>query len=262
MVEQEDYPLAKDLVRKFINLLVSSTNYALKIKVDCLVHLYTSVDGSSGLKALAFELLVTLGQQEDCLDIMIKRIREIEADSKNWNLKIDERRSLYRVCARALDHYQDSSNAFKLMHAHLKLFSESDAKDIAAAEDDARRSVILAIKAIDVINFAELLELPVIKQLTSKHPEVSQLLNLFNDVSASEFEPQIAKFTSLMEREGLTRQELIRKKSYVQICTISTQSKTNYKYTELSQLLNIDEAEIEEWAVEAIQNKIIDAKID
>ena len=122
--------------------------------------------------------------------------------------------------------------------------------------------MILAIKAIDVINFAELLELPVIKQLTSKHPEVSQLLNLFNDVSATEFEPQIAKFSSLMEREGLTKQELIRKKSYVQICTLSTQSKTNYKYTELSQLLNIAEPEIEEWAVEAIQNKIIDAKID
>lgn len=107
------------------------------------------------------------------------------------------------MCAKALDHYSDSSNAFKLMHAYLRLYRETD--DLAAAEDDARRGVILAIKAIDVINFAELLRLPVIKQLTLKHPEVSQLLNLFNDVSATEFEPQISQFSTLMTREGLTR---------------------------------------------------------
>lgn len=37
---------------------------------------------------------------------------------------------------------------------------------------------------------------------------------------------------------------------------------TNFSYTELAQLLNIDIEEIELWAIEAIQNKIIDAKID
>lgn len=64
-----------------------------------------------------------------------------------------------------------------------------------------------------------------------------------------------------MKSEGLTEQELILKKSYVQICTLST-DKTNFSFTELSQLLNIPVDEIEFWAIEAIQNKIIDAKID
>mmetsp|Transcript_42896 Transcript_42896/g.56731 ORF Transcript_42896/g.56731 Transcript_42896/m.56731 type:complete len:89 (-) Transcript_42896:176-442(-) len=64
-----------------------------------------------------------------------------------------------------------------------------------------------------------------------------------------------------MRNEGLTEQELIIKKSYVQICSLNT-DKTNYSYTDLAEKLNIDKEEIELWAIDAIQNKIIDAKID
>lgn len=46
-------------------------------------------------------------------------------------------------------------------------------------------------------------------------------------------------------------QEAINKKSYLQICTLSTET-SNFKYSELSKLLNIDEDGIEEWAIEAI----------
>lgn len=71
----------------------------------------------------------------------------------------------------------------------------------------------------------------------------------------------MSEYRDLMTNEGLTEQELVVKKSYVQICTLNTQV-TNFSYTELSQLLNIDMEEIEFWAIDAIQNKIIDAKID
>jgi len=64
-----------------------------------------------------------------------------------------------------------------------------------------------------------------------------------------------------MTTEGLYENELIVKKSYVQICSLDN-VKTNYSYTELSEILNIGQDEIELWAIEAIQNKIIDAKID
>lgn len=47
-------------------------------------------------------------------------------------------------------------------------------------------------------------------------------------------------------------EEAINKKSYLQICTLSTETSTNFKYSELSKLLNIDENGIEEWAIEAI----------
>jgi hypothetical protein len=43
-----------------------------------------------------------------------------------------------------------------------------------------------------------------------------------------------------MSDEGLTTEEVIQKKTYVQICSLSTE-KTNFKYDELASLLNISE---------------------
>ena len=175
-----------------------------------------------------------------------------------------------------LDQTGEYSHAFKVMHAYLKLYEQSEkAAILAATENDARRCVILAIKAVDVINFAELINLSAIKQLTQKHQKVFTLLNLFTEATCAEFKNQLSNYRDLMTTEGLTEQELIVKKSYVQICTLNTQV-TNFSYTELAQLLNvshlssfltqfffqIDVDEIEMWAIEAIQNNIIDAKID
>lgn len=45
------------------------------------------------------------------------------------------------------------------------------------------------------------------------------------------------------------------------MCSLQ-KDKTNFSYEELSKLLNIEADEVELWAIEAITNKIIDAKID
>lgn len=56
--------------------------------------------------------------------------------------------------------------------------------------------------------------------------------------------------------------QLLKKKSYLLICQLSTEKTTNFKYSEVASLINIEEDEVEEWAIEAIANKIIDGKID
>ena len=73
-----------------------------------------------------------------------------------------------------------------------------------------------------MINFAELLDLPVIKKLQENNPKVFQLLNNLSQSSAKEFAGQIKQFSELMKQENLTERELITKKSYVQICTLDT----------------------------------------
>jgi len=65
-----------------------------------------------------------------------------------------------------------------------------------------------------------------------------------------------------MAEEKLETKNVILKKSYLQICQLSTETMTNFKYEDLANLLNIDKDDVEEWAIEAIQAKIIDAKID
>ena len=193
---------------------------------------------NSGIKSFSFEKLVTLCLAENCTDIVVERARQIVKDSGEWSLSKEERRSLFQAVGKMLDQTGEFSHAFKVMHAYLKLYEQSEKAALAATENDARRCVILAIKAVDVINFAELINLPAIKQLTQKHQKVFTLLNLFTEATCTEFKNQLSNYRDLMTTEGLTEQELIVKKSYVQICTLNTQV-TNFTYTELSQLLNV-----------------------
>ena len=88
---------------RFIDLLVEQSEYALKIKVDCLVQLYNSVHTNSGIKSFAFEKLIDLCLRENCCDIVVERARKIVIESKDWPLTNDERRTLYQKVGRALD---------------------------------------------------------------------------------------------------------------------------------------------------------------
>lgn len=86
---------------------------------------------------------------------MITQCRSIEKESANWNLTIDERRDLYKTVADTLDRQTDKE-AFKVTYAYINLFKQEGInKDVEAS---ARRCVILALKASDIINFEELLD--------------------------------------------------------------------------------------------------------
>lgn len=131
--------------------------------------------------------------------------------------------------------------------------------------------MILAIKTPNVINFEELLDLKAIKALEGvsiflthnlqKNKDVFSLLSLFTSTDAKNFLKELSQFDQLMKEEKLTKEDLVLKKSYVQICSLNTE-KTNFKYSELATLLNLSADLVEEWAIEAIGKQIIDAKID
>ena len=64
-----------------------------------------------------------------------------------------------------------------------------------------------------------------------------------------------------MDQEKLAVEEVIRKKQYVQICSLNLDN-SNHKYQDLAQILNISKEDVEQWSIEAIAAGIIDAKID
>jgi len=119
----------------------------------------------------------------------------------------------------------------------------------------------LAVKSKAVINFEELQALKAIKQLETKQTEVFEFLNLFTSTDAKSFKAALPKFDQLLKTENLTKEEVILKKSYIQICSLSTET-SNFKYSDLATLLDISADDVEEWAIEAITNRIIDAQID
>jgi hypothetical protein len=108
------------------------------------------------------------------------------------------------------------------------------------AEASARRCVILALKASDIINFEELLELESIKSLADSHKEVLDLLSGFITTDAKDFKNWVSsKFGALCKKEDISASQLSKKKSYLLICQLSTEKTTNFKYSEVASLLHV-----------------------
>ncbi len=133
----------------------------------------------------------------------------------------------------------------------MKEYESAKDADLEGASQMAHRCIVLAIKTKSVINFEELLALKTVKLLASKEKEFFEFFNLFIKSDARDFKGQLKSFEKILQNEQISMQEAINKKSYLQICTLSTET-SNFKYSELSKLLNIDEDGIEEWAIEAI----------
>mmetsp|Transcript_29913 Transcript_29913/g.22163 ORF Transcript_29913/g.22163 Transcript_29913/m.22163 type:complete len:94 (+) Transcript_29913:846-1127(+) len=91
--------------------------------------------------------------------------------------------------------------------------------------------------------------------------EVFDFMSIFTLDSFKEFELKLKTFEGLMKQEGLSREEVLRKRSYVRICSLAI-TQSNHKYSDLANLLNMKEEDIEDWAIEAIQSRVIEAKID
>lgn len=93
---------------------------------------------------------------------------------------------------------------------------------------------------------------------------------MFTQTSSKDFKKQLSAYAALMKKEGISEEEVLTKKTYEQICSLPT-TNSNFKYGELAELLDVSARlltvqikadEIEEWAISAIANGIIDAKID
>ena len=108
MVEESSYAAAKELASEFTRILLEA-GFSLSIKINALVQLHNTVGKRSGLKAYAVEQLVSLCASESCLEIMVNKARSVVADSKDRDLTPEERRSLYKTVAQALDKHNDFS---------------------------------------------------------------------------------------------------------------------------------------------------------
>ncbi len=112
-----------------------------------------------------------------------------------------------------------------------------------------------------VIDFADILQLKAVQNLQGKNKEVFDFMSLFTSTDSKQFEAKVKGFQRLMDSEKLAMEDVIRKKQYVQICSLKLEN-SNHKYDDLANILNIKKDDVEQWAIEAIAAGIIDAKID
>ena len=96
----------------------------------------------------------------------------------------------------------------------------------------------MGVKVPTVIDFADILQLNAVKHLQAKNKEVFDFMSLFTSTDSKQFESKVKNFQKLMEEEKLEVEDVIRKKQYVQICSLKLED-SNHKYDDLAGILNV-----------------------
>lgn len=89
------------------------------------------------------------------------------------------------------------------------------------------------MKVPTVIDFADILQLNAVKYLSGKDKEVFDFMSLFTSTDSKQFESKVKNFSKLMGDEKLDLEDIIKKKQYVQICSLNLEN-SNHKYDDLA----------------------------
>lgn len=63
-------------------------------------------------------------------------------------------------------------------------------------------------------------------------------MSLFTSTSSQEFAQKVSTFNGLITEEKLEMSDVIKKKQYIQICSLKL-DQSNHKYDDLSKILNV-----------------------
>lgn len=72
------------------------------------LHIFSIFDEKSALKGVTFQKLFELCDKNDQIKIIVENLKKIEEISKEWDLSLDERKELYKSCAKTLDKANES----------------------------------------------------------------------------------------------------------------------------------------------------------
>lgn len=144
---------------------------------------------------------------------------------------------------------EEASYPYRLLHLSLPAAAESASASTA--------TVKLALRLPSVLSFDSLLASPA---LSSAPEPLLSLVRVLQTGSLSDYRQWASSNAStLAELDGAALEKKVRLLTLVGLC--ASQEQTAVSYAEIAKALEVDEAEVEVWVIDAIRLKLIAAKL-
>jgi translation initiation factor 3 subunit M len=189
-------------------------------------------------------------------------------DPAAWSLDMTETRAVYKLLAQATQDCDSVALRSTSQSYVIKLLStyENDAKgNISEAKDVAARGVVGAIKTA-VNSFTQnesLIEFAAVKQLKgdSKYGKLYELLQVFSTGKVGDFTQFHKANGKYLAEQGICHDEALVSMRLLSICSLAAEHE-EIPYAVIAETLQVEDAEVEEWVVRAIQSELLEAKMD
>lgn len=245
--------LTKKFCWKMAEMGANQSNALLRIKI--LNNLFTGLADDNNLRFDVYISQVRLAAQFKQTQSIKTSMRAVKEWLVKWNVTLEQKRTCYRELHAALREQLRNEEATRMMLELLSTFTEESA---AEAKVDAENCIQDFISRPDVFVMDNLLGLKPVQALSGS--VWHRLLTVFVSGSLQDYLDLYATNNDFIDAK-LSHAACVSKMSLLTFLTMASQQ-THIPFDDLLKAVQINEEEIEDFVVEAIQNGLVHAKID
>jgi len=253
---------ASKLVDAFLKKVTADTQHA-SIRLKMMASIYNILGGNgtarySTLMAI-IEYASSAGKAE--LALVAPQCAAIDIMVSEWGSDLAQTRQLYTAIYTAASKHGNTADAHAFRIKFLKSFQGQ------SATPDALAQACIAVGEVlgnpNVFQFDDYVELDAIKALKndSANANVHALLELFSCSDLKAFIEFYSKNEAVLKKLELNKEACVLKMRLLTLCSLANRQ-VSISYSEIAACLEVDEAEVESWAIKAMQAKLMDGRLD
>ncbi|ORY43958.1 PCI-domain-containing protein [Rhizoclosmatium globosum] len=268
IVSQAKQEELADLVPSIVNPIVSSGEENATIKLKVLSNLYNSIETTSHIRYSVFVAIVQLASTANELDTVVPVLPQLESFFVSWDVDLDEKRRLILLLSDVLGQVEEFKNlSYEYLIQYLKTYqsSKSTAAYPKQVQETALKAVHQALTLSFVTNFSDLAALGPVQSLKTAHADLLSLVQIFVSGDVKAFKAFVKKHAGFVSKNELDEEKLLKKIRLLTLSSVACKyvdSTSDMPFSVVSDALEIDVADVEEWVVTGIRSGLIDGRID
>lgn len=223
--------------------------------------IFNNLEATSPRRFDTFKVLIQFAGKTGQISVVDLDFEKLASWISQWGLTATQTRELYRLIYEVLLECKKSLAAHRFLEKLLLTFDNADAQTLATVKEDAKKCIIEAVASPFIFQLDSLLQLAAVKQLEGT--DVHKLLLVFVKENLEAYEQFYASNSKIIESFGLSHETNLFKMRLLTLATLATEaSSSEVDFSNIATTLKVPQAEVENWVIEAISAKLIEAKID
>lgn len=250
-----EFKVGEELRKSVIDLVTSGTSRP-NARISVLNHMYNSGTGVA-LKFALLEAIIRLAIETKQADVVDAILQDLDRLLAQWSVSDAERSRVHHLLSILL-----ADTDPWISHVHrMKWFesfkSTSDCEEVAA---ELTQAMIAALNRPDVFQYQTLCSAPAASVVSKSNPDLIKLAHIYTNGLYKDF-VEFSKSTSLFSNNTLSL-EVASTKSRILTLVSLAQEKSTVSYQSIATALDVPLEDAEQWALDAIAEGLLDAKLD
>ncbi|KAH7343459.1 hypothetical protein B0J17DRAFT_642429 [Rhizoctonia solani] len=243
-------------VSALITAILGAPETHTGVKYRVLSNLFNSLARSSSLRQHVYRALLGMASDQGDLDVLQVDRTDVDKWLSEWDIGEEDKSAFLDTLAEAFRKAGDIETAYGYQLAFLRSVSASSPNALEAST----RVIASAVSEPSIFELDTLLRVDAI-QAAKDHP-LFALLKVFTSGDLAQYHEWEASHGSTLSEFGMDKDNLLRKIRLLTLASIaSTKIGRDIPYAEVASALQVQETEVETWAIDAIRHKLIGGKL-